>query len=171
MKNLLFIIGTSGSGKSYITNKLSEKEGFYKLLQYTTRAKRENEGDEYYYITKEHFDIIGDRLIATTVVNDNYYGTIPTFRDNGDIAVLIVNALGLRNGLEYLSHHKDINFKILYLTGESFEERKEGRNVDREREEIEELLSISGMNYIEKLNSVDNPLSIDELEKDIRKLF
>ena len=171
MKNVLFITGTSGSGKSYITNKLSEKEGFYKLKQYTTRAKRENEGDEYYYITKEHFDIIGDRLIATTVVNDNYYGTIPTFKDNGDIAVIIVNALGLKNVLVYLSNHKDIKFNILYLTGKSFEERKEGRNVDREKEEIEELLSISGIPYIEKVNSVDNPLSIDELETYIRQLF
>lgn len=171
MKNLLFIIGTSGSGKSYITSKLSEKEGFYKLLQYTTRAKRENEGNEYYYITKEHFAIIEDRLIATTVVNDNYYGTIPTFKDNGDIAVVIVNALGLRNGLKYLSNHKDINFNVLYLTGESFEERKEGRDVDREREEIEEILSKSGIKYIEMVNSVHKPLSVDELEKDIRELF
>lgn len=168
-KKVLFIIGTSGSGKSYITSKLSEGVGFYKLSQYTTRPKRENEGDEYYYITKDHYDIIEDRLIATTIVNNNYYGTIPTFKDNGDIAVIIVNELGLKNGLAWLSRNRDVEYKILYITGDSFEERKEGRNIDDEKLKIDKLLS--DFSYIQITNTITNPVSINTVRDVISKNF
>lgn len=183
MKNVLFITGTSGSGKSYLTNQLLEKEGFYKLPQYTTRAKRENEGDEYFYITQQHFDIISDELMAITTVNDNWYGTIPTFRDNDeDIAIVIVNALGLKNGLIYVSRNVTtsrlghINAKVLYLKGGTFEERKEVRDVDQERENIETFLNTirlakRDVEIVEKINSVENPLSVEELEQEIKNLF
>ena len=43
MKPLIAIIGTSGSGKTSLVNKISKKYGYSVLKSYTTRAPREND--------------------------------------------------------------------------------------------------------------------------------
>lgn len=55
-KKMIILIGESGSGKTTILNEL-EKRGFKKAINYTTRAKRnEQELSEYKFITKEEFE-------------------------------------------------------------------------------------------------------------------
>lgn len=166
-KEILFIIGNSGSGKSYLTSRLINYPMFYKMQQYTTRKKRDNEvGNEYYFINKEHYKLISDRLISTTTVNNEYYGTIPVFEDN-KIAIIIVNKEGFESGLNYINKNTDIEYRVLYLKNtEPFEER-ESRNkefVENEMRECKEIVStIPKENVIELINNPSNRVPIEEI--------
>lgn len=174
MKRVLFIAGNSGSGKSYITRKLIEDydNSYYKLEQYTTRPKRSESENEYYYIDKNHYDIIKDRLMAVTIVNGNYYGTIPTLKEEG-IAVVIVNALGLKNGIDYVKKHNDIEYRVLYLENDTpFELRPDARNTYQEAKDILcELDNLPSNSYKVLINNIEKPLSINEVHTEIEDLF
>jgi len=79
--NLIIISGPSGAGKDTIVNKLLEKNKNIVLsISKTTRAPRkgEEEGKDYYYISKEQFlkEIDqGNFLEFACVYNNDYYGT------------------------------------------------------------------------------------------------
>ncbi len=82
MAGILFIISApSGSGKSTLVNETRRLvEGLEFSVSYTTREPRgsEQDGVEYYFITKEKFRqmIAADEFLEhATVFGDNYYGT------------------------------------------------------------------------------------------------
>lgn len=52
---MLILIGKSGSGKDTL-GKLLEADGYEKIRTYTTRPKRQNETDEYHFVSQEEFD-------------------------------------------------------------------------------------------------------------------
>ena len=140
MKKVLFVLGLSGSGKSFITTELIKNypETFYKLEQYTTRPKRTSFEEEYYYITKDHFKLIEDKLMAITEVNGNSYGTIPTLAEDR-IAIVIVNALGLKNGIAYVMKN-NIAYEIMYVKTDSPFEERENRDLEYEENNIQVVL-------------------------------
>ena len=142
MKKVLFVLGLSGSGKSFITTELINNypETFYKLEQYTTRPRRSETENEYFYITKEHYKIVEDKLMSNTIVNGNWYGTIPTLNDTG-IAIVIVNALGLKNGVQYVKKN-NISYEIMYVKSEVPFEIRKNRNCDQEETNIDTILSV-----------------------------
>lgn len=78
--NILVISGPSGSGKSSLMSKLLETiTNSYFSISTTTRERREGEeeGVNYYYISKEKFenDIDDGAFLEWAKVHDNYYGT------------------------------------------------------------------------------------------------
>ena len=80
--NSLIFMGPSGVGKDTIINMLLEKypEIFYKLPSYTTRKIREEDevdGKDYFFITKEEFQVMKDenRLMGIQEYNDNFYAS------------------------------------------------------------------------------------------------
>lgn len=178
MKNVLFIIGVSGSGKSYLAKQLQEKfpNEYYKMRQYTTREKRVNETlEDYYFISKEHYNIISHCLMANTVVNNNYYGTIPVFKED-KIACLVVNCMGIIDGINYcINKDININYRILYVDSiEPFEKRKDRDEsfVNNERKEIEEVLGNIPNNKIIRIeHNKGNMINIDDLKDIIKDSF
>lgn len=78
---MLFVItGPSGCGKSTLVRSvLKEVENVVFSVSYTTRKKRESEqeGKDYYFISKEKFQqmIKRDELAEWAVVHGYYYGT------------------------------------------------------------------------------------------------
>lgn len=82
MNTLFVVTGPSGSGKTTIMRRIMDNE----LISFTTRPprKREVDGRDYIFITKEEFDELlkNNRLIEYTcyVGNGHYYGlTIEEF--------------------------------------------------------------------------------------------
>lgn len=77
MKVLLCIMGKSGSGKNYISNKLKEC-GLDMMISSTTRQPRIGEvnGKDYYFLTKEDFDLMEseDKFAEVVEYNGNKYG-------------------------------------------------------------------------------------------------
>ncbi len=77
---MLVVSGPSGSGKSSLMAKmLNQIDNVYFSISTTTRERRdgEEEGKNYFYITKEEFekDIQEGLFLEWAKVHDNYYGT------------------------------------------------------------------------------------------------
>lgn len=53
---LICIMGKSASGKDFLANKLCERTGLTQLISYTTRERRENEGDTHIFVTEEDYE-------------------------------------------------------------------------------------------------------------------
>ncbi len=77
---LLVVVGPSGVGKDTVMLKLLEKfpNKFKKGTTHTTRQMRqgEQEGVNYYYVSKEQFSKLKDenKFIESNFYNNNYYG-------------------------------------------------------------------------------------------------
>lgn len=78
---MIFVItGPSGCGKSTLVKRLLEEiENIEFCISHTTRKRRnyEEEGSDYYFVTKEEFErmIEEDKFAEWAVVHGNYYGT------------------------------------------------------------------------------------------------
>lgn len=76
---MIILLGESASGKSSIAKALERKYGYKRIIQYTTRPKRDNEIDkvDYYFITESEFEnvLMENQFIEYSKYNDWYYGT------------------------------------------------------------------------------------------------
>lgn len=78
---MIFVItGPSGCGKSTLARRvLEEVEDLEFSVSYTTRNRRESEGEgkDYYFVSKEEFEemIKEDKLVEWALVHSHYYGT------------------------------------------------------------------------------------------------
>ena len=102
--NLIIISGPSGAGKDTVVSKLLEKNNNIVLsISKTTREPRkgEEEGKDYFYVTKEEFlkEIDeGNFLEYAIVYGDNYYGTpkdkVLKNINNGKDVILVIDIQG-----------------------------------------------------------------------------
>ncbi len=80
-KGTLFVVtGPSGAGKGTVLGRLlKETDNIFFSVSATTRAPREGEqeGVNYYYVTKEQFESMIEKkqLLEYTIYAGNYYGT------------------------------------------------------------------------------------------------
>lgn len=87
---LLCLIGRSASGKDTLANKLCEKAGLKQIISYTTRERRENEGDTHIFITNEQYDALeqsGQIAAFTKIGQYRYCCTIDQLYSN-DVYVI-----------------------------------------------------------------------------------
>lgn len=107
-KKTLLIVGASGSGKTYLTNKMAKK---YNLITTQSRTERQPryEGETgHIFVTPEQADKEFDRGVAKTVYCGNRYYALP--EDIGDFYV--IDPTGVR------SIDKDIlkeKFIVVYM--------------------------------------------------------
>jgi guanylate kinase len=100
---MLVISGPSGSGKSSLMSEMFKSiDNIYFSISTTTREKRDNEeeGVDYYYISKEEFekDMEKGLFLEWARVHDNYYGTslkpILKALDDGKLVVFDIDVQG-----------------------------------------------------------------------------
>ena len=114
-KTILCTVGRTGSGKNYISERLSTILDYPLVVSHTTRPKRDNEtnGVEHWFDTKEEFDDLmqNNTMIAYTKIGEYEYCAL--LEDIGDNAIYIIDP----HGIEYLKQNfKDkINLKIIYI--------------------------------------------------------
>lgn len=81
MKNdehvLLCVMGRTACGKDSLVNKLCERTGLKSIVSYTTRPRRENEGDTHIFTTKETYEQMqaDGNVAAYTEIAGNFYWT------------------------------------------------------------------------------------------------
>ena len=114
-KTILCTVGRTGSGKNYISERLSTILNYPLVVSHTTRPKRDNEtnGVEHWFDSKEEFDTLmqNNTVIAYTKIGEYEYCAL--LEDIGDNAIYIIDP----KGIEYLKQNfKDkIKLKIIYV--------------------------------------------------------
>ena len=114
-KTILCTVGRTGSGKNYISERLSTILDYPLVVSHTTRPKRDNEtnGVEHWFDTKEEFDALiqNNTMIAYTKIGEYEYCAL--LEDIGDNAIYIIDP----HGIEYLKQNfkNQINLKIIYM--------------------------------------------------------
>lgn len=87
---LLCILGRSASGKDTLVNRLCERTGLKQIISYTTRERRENEGNTHIFITNEQYNDLeqsGQIAAFTQIGRYKYCCTINQLYEN-DIYVI-----------------------------------------------------------------------------------
>ena len=175
-KNVICIVGRTGSGKDYIANHLSRKLNIPMVVSYTTREKRSNEtnGKEHWFITKDDaIDMLKDEdILAYTEIGDIlYFATLSSIDTISSIYIIDPN------GVEFLKNKfsDKLNIKVVYVyADEDVRDRRASHRSDydsafKKRNNAED----KQFNRFEELHSWDllidnsNDISIDKICKDI----
>lgn len=93
---LLLIVGKTASGKDSLVNKLCERTNLKAITSYTTRPRRENEGDTHIFTTKEIYERMqAESLVAayTQISGYHYWTTIDQLYEND---VYIIDYKGIQ---------------------------------------------------------------------------
>lgn len=119
-RNILLLCGPTGSGKTYIANKLYKECNkselkysfcFFNLPKQVTTRQRRPEEDiySYYFINNDEYDIIQDKLTCKTVFNGNNYGTLKDDILLGDVInIIVASKSGLENTILDYTNDKDM---------------------------------------------------------------
>ena len=185
-KKPLIILGPSGVGKDTIINMLLKKypDIFYKLPSYTTRPKRkgEKEGVDYFFITKEEFQVKRNqnKLIGIQEYNDNFYASdkskLNELMNKGDKIII------LNYNIETVNKVKDeLDFNIIAILPPCEDElrnRLKSRGTDPEEMEkrmnnsLKEKKLIDGANYIQfRVVNDEKDKCLAKVENHIKELY
>lgn len=137
MKNLVLVIGRSGSGKDTIVRAAQKHFGIKAIPSYTDRPKRdcETEGVEHTFLTKEGFDKIlaTEEVFAYTQIGETGYRYCTTVSMlnamPGDTIFYIIDP----KGYDYCYPlSKNFNMKVAYIYADTDKrmERANTRNGD-----------------------------------------
>ena len=108
---IVLIVGDSGVGKSTIVSKILNKLDNVNLVKsYTTRERRDIFDDDHIFISNEN-EVDGN-IIASTIINGNFYGaTDKQFRENM-INLYIVDDKGVMDIKQYFENEIILTLKI-----------------------------------------------------------
>lgn len=94
---LLCLLGKTASGKDFLANKLAERTGLKQLISYTTRERRQNEGDTHIFITNDEYQQLQDsgQIAAFTQIGQyKYCCTVQQLYEND---IYVIDYIGLKN--------------------------------------------------------------------------
>lgn len=184
---VLVVVGPSGVGKDTLMNKLFERHpnNFQKAVTHTTRGMREGEeeGKNYYYVSKEEFEKLKDEggFVETNFYNNNYYGTSKKeLNKAAEIDKIMYFVIDV-NGATAINDQKiPANF-IAFLppSVEVLRERLSKRNTESEEvikgrietaeAEIPKIEGSAFFNY--KIINDDMERAVNELEEKVKILY
>jgi guanylate kinase len=92
---LLCIMGRTACGKDSLVNKLCELTGARQIISYTTRPRRDNEGETHIFATKEDYQQMraNGNVAAYTEIAGNYYWTTIDQLYGNDIYIIDPNGV------------------------------------------------------------------------------
>jgi guanylate kinase len=130
---VMLFVGRTGSGKSSLIKKLSEKTGLRELCSYTTRQKRsESDNDHTFVSVDEYFRAKenGEIAIDGEIAGNYYYATIEQLY-NSDLYTINPEALDRLLALDL----PDIRFVTVYIScpDKMCEERAMKRGDDKHK--------------------------------------
>jgi guanylate kinase len=186
---MIIIIGTSGSGKDYLCNKISKSFFYEKTLINTSRKRRNNDNDNYIYLEKEELlkkykSLKEDKKFFFTEFNGNlYFNEIPS--DNNNEKTILIGSkeslisemnrreINFEKVLVIILYYKDNITKEKFLTNERFKERNRSFNfIIKENNDNKKLAEIlknnSSFNLLEVPIKYDEFFNYDNIEKLIK---
>jgi guanylate kinase len=168
--SLLVLSGPSGCGKSSLVNEvLKENDDIYFSISTTTRDARagEEEGKDYYYISKEQFqkEIEEGLFLEWAEVHGNYYGTsIKPIEDALSKDKLVIFDIDVQ-GHEIVKKRYASIMTSLFITTPNKEILKE-RLIKRATDKIEVIESriINAKSEMERIEEYDYLLVNDDFK-------
>lgn len=175
MYKVIALMGEAGSGKDFILREvLKACPNFHKIINCTTRPKRENEmeGVNYFYLSNEEFanKIIDMTMIEAAEFNNWFYGTSIEALQEKTINIGVFNP----TGLEILLDRSDIQL-IIYRIKTSDKERLLRQLNREENPDVKEIIrrfntdsadfSIIDFSYIEIENN-----TIEDLRRAVQQI-
>ena len=116
---MIILVGKTCSGKSTVANIIEKEYNIPRVKTYTTRPRREGEGDEYHFVSeKEFFDLQSEDFFFETtsykVSNGDtwYYGTPK--KELVDNCCIVMNPEGMKKIRHFLDL-TDFDILIIYL--------------------------------------------------------
>lgn len=110
---LFFIVGETASGKDSLTRQLCEDLNLSQIISYTTRPKRDGEGDTHVFIddaTYENMKAEGNIAAYTNISGYHYFSTMDQLYSND---IYIIDPRGIAS-IEDLNI-KDMDFCTIYI--------------------------------------------------------
>lgn len=92
---LLCVMGRTSSGKDSLVGKLCERMGLTQIISYTTRPRRDNEGDTHIFTTKEVYEQMkseGNVAAYTEIAGNIYWTTVDQLYEN-DVYIIDPNGV------------------------------------------------------------------------------
>lgn len=112
MKTIFLIAGESSCGKDSLVNKLCEETNLVQLKSYTTRKRRDGEGDTHIFISKDDVKQYANDIIAYTCISNNEY--FATSKQLYESDCYIVDPIGIRT-LKEKVNDPNIRFVTIYI--------------------------------------------------------
>lgn len=136
MHNIILLVGESNSGKDSIAY-LLEKDGYTILKSYTTRRKRNEEGNTHRFIRPEDVKLYQEDIIAYTKIGQYEYFSTKQQLVESDIYIIDPN------GVDYMKEKaKDIKFITIYINVSNAERLNRAINIRKDDiEEVEKRFS------------------------------
>ena len=76
-------MGESSSGKTTLVERLCNETGLKQIISYTTRPRRNGEGDTHIFVDDSMYEQMQDKLAAYTEINGaKYWTTLDQLYDN-----------------------------------------------------------------------------------------
>jgi guanylate kinase len=152
MVQITVISGFSGSGKDSVMHELVQKFGYAQMRVYTTRPRRDGEGETYVFVNEDEFKelIHNEKLIeyrSYCTINQGkntiwYYGTSKDII--GDKPIVVLDLQGLKTLKElypgqvtsvFIHVHDDIRLQRAQSRG-SFDEKEWARRLKDDYEKF-----------------------------------
>lgn len=92
---LLCVMGRTASGKDSLVNKLCERTNFSQIISYTTRERRDGEGDTHIFVTTEDYEAMkanGEVAAYTEIAGNLYWTTVDQLYEND---IYIIDPIGV----------------------------------------------------------------------------
>ena len=131
MKSVIIaIVGTSGSGKTHMTEFLRNKLNIPTIVSYTTRPKRigEKEGVEHHFISEEDLPEKQEMLAYTHFGDYEYFALHSQVPENGLCSYVIDE-----KGLEILTKQFSSKYLIIPVAIKCSQETLKQRGIDPQR--------------------------------------
>lgn len=146
---MILVVGRTGSGKDTYAKYLEEL-GLKGICSYTTRPRRENEGDTHIFIDELEVEKYPNKIAITKINGYTYFATKEQFEES-DFYIIDPN------GIDYLhTKYPDLTYKIVYIYAD-YSVRKDRAinrvNIDKEKEK--EI-------FIQRNKSEENQFSVFE---------
>lgn len=154
---LVCILGRTASGKDSLVQKLCERTGVKQLISYTTRPRRENEGDTHVFVTEETYEQMraDNKIAAFTQIGEyKYWSTIDQLYTND---LYIVDYQGIKTLRELNLPNLKIITIFINVPDKIREERALNTRKDNkitfrkrdfvEREQFREMLKNADFDY------------------------
>ena len=108
MNEKILICGRSGSGKDTFA-KLLKQFGLKDVCSYTTRPRRDGEGDTHIFISENEVNKYPNKIAITEINGYTYFATKEQLEE-ADYYIIDPN------GIDYLhSHFPEIKYRIVYI--------------------------------------------------------